>query len=39
MTLGMMFSTQAEFQEACGFGAIELGHNTLGKLESFVGAL
>lgn len=39
VTLGMVFSTQAEFQEARGFGAIELGHQTLGKLERFVGAL
>ncbi|AZN71359.1 ATPase [Georhizobium profundi] len=39
VTLGMVFSTQAEFQEARAFGAIELGHQTLGKLERFVGAL
>jgi uncharacterized protein YndB with AHSA1/START domain len=39
VTLGMVFSTEAEFQEARGFGAIELGHQTLGKLERFVGAL
>jgi hypothetical protein len=39
VTLGMVFRRQAEFQEARGFGAIELGHQTLGKLEHFVGAL
>uniref|UniRef100_UPI0025EE1308 SRPBCC family protein n=1 Tax=uncultured Nitratireductor sp. TaxID=520953 RepID=UPI0025EE1308 len=36
VTLGMVFSTEAEFQEAKGFGAIELGLQTLGKLERFV---
>lgn len=36
VTLGMVFSTAAEFQEAKGFGAIELGQQTLGKLERFV---
>ena len=36
VTLGMVFSTQAEFQDAKGFGAIELGLQTLGKLERFV---
>lgn len=36
VTLGMVFSTEAEFQTAKGFGAIELGHQTLGKLERFV---
>ncbi len=36
VTLGMVFSTAAEFQEAKGFGAIELGYQTLGKLERFV---
>ncbi|MEW9806418.1 SRPBCC family protein [Mesorhizobium sp. ZMM04-5] len=36
VTLGMVFSTAAEFQEAKGFGAIELGLQTLGKLERFV---
>jgi uncharacterized protein YndB with AHSA1/START domain len=35
VTLGMVFSTQAEFQEAKGFGAIELGLQTLGKLDRF----
>jgi uncharacterized protein YndB with AHSA1/START domain len=36
VTLGMVMSTEAEFQEAKGFGAIELGQQTLGKLERFV---
>ncbi|WP_157019878.1 SRPBCC family protein [Mesorhizobium xinjiangense] len=36
VTLGMIFSTAAEFQEAKGFGAVELGLQTLGKLERFV---
>ncbi len=36
VTLGMIFSTAAEFQEARGFGAVELGLQTLGKLERFV---
>jgi uncharacterized protein YndB with AHSA1/START domain len=36
ITLGMVFSTEAEFQQAKGFGAIELGQQTLGKLERFV---
>ncbi|EAV45279.1 hypothetical protein SIAM614_18179 [Roseibium aggregatum IAM 12614] len=38
VTLGMVFSTAAEFQEARGFGAVELGQQTLGKLESFIKA-
>lgn len=38
VTLGMVFSTAAEFQEARGFGAVELGLQTLGKLARFVGA-
>ncbi|MEC9346879.1 MAG: SRPBCC domain-containing protein [Pseudomonadota bacterium] len=38
VTLGMVFSTEAEFQEAKGFGAIELGHQTLGKLDRFIEA-
>jgi uncharacterized protein YndB with AHSA1/START domain len=38
VTLGMVFSTAAEFQDAKGFGAIELGLQTLGKLARFVGA-
>jgi hypothetical protein len=36
VTLGMIFSTAAEFQEARAFGAFELGLQTLGKLERFV---
>lgn len=36
VTLGMVMSTAAAFQEAKGFGAVELGHQTLGKLERFV---
>jgi uncharacterized protein YndB with AHSA1/START domain len=36
VTLGMIFSTTAKFQEAKGFGAVELGLQTLGKLERFV---
>jgi uncharacterized protein YndB with AHSA1/START domain len=36
VTLGMVFNTAAEFQEAKGFGAVELGLQTLGKLERFV---
>ncbi len=38
VTLGMVFSTAAEFREAKGFGAVELGLQTLGKLARFVGA-
>ncbi len=36
VTLGMVFSTAAEFQTAKGFGAVELGLQTLGKLEAFI---
>jgi uncharacterized protein YndB with AHSA1/START domain len=36
VTLGMVFSTEAEFQAAKGFGAEELGLQTLGKLEAFI---
>jgi len=36
VTLGMVFNTAAEFQEAKGFGAVELGLQTLGKLERFI---
>jgi len=35
VTLGMVFSTAEEFQQAMGFGAAELGLQTLGKLERF----
>ena len=38
VTLGMVFSTAAEFQDARGFGAVELGLQTLGKLARFVGS-
>jgi uncharacterized protein YndB with AHSA1/START domain len=38
VTLGMVFSTEAEFEEAKGFGAVELGQQTLGKLEQFIRA-
>lgn len=36
VTLSMAFTTAAEFHEAKGFGAEELGLQTLGKLEGFV---
>jgi uncharacterized protein YndB with AHSA1/START domain len=36
VTLGMVFSTEAEFQQARGFGAVELGLQTLGKLDRLV---
>jgi uncharacterized protein YndB with AHSA1/START domain len=38
VTLGMVLSTAAEFEAAKGFGAVELGLQTLGKLARFVGA-
>lgn len=38
VTLGMVFSTLAEYQTAKGFGAVELGLQTLGKLARFIGA-
>ena len=38
VTLGMVFSTAAEFQDAKGFGAVELGLQTLGKLERFIAS-
>ncbi len=38
VTLGMVMSTAKEYREAKGFGAIELGLQTLGKLARFVGA-
>ncbi|RNF34997.1 SRPBCC family protein [Paracoccus methylarcula] len=38
VTLGMVFGTAAEFQDAKGFGAVELGLQTLGKMARFVGA-
>ncbi|MDR6952022.1 uncharacterized protein YndB with AHSA1/START domain [Ancylobacter sp. 3268] len=36
VTLGMVMNTAAEFHEAKGFGAVELGQQTLGKLERCV---
>lgn len=38
VTLAMIFSSAAEFQQAKGFGAIELGLQTLGKLARQIGA-
>lgn len=38
VTLGMVMSTAAEFQAAKGFGAIELGMQTLGKLDRLVAS-
>lgn len=38
VTLGMVFNTADEFARAKGFGAIELGMQTLGKLARFIGA-
>jgi uncharacterized protein YndB with AHSA1/START domain len=38
VTLGMVFNTESEFQAAKGFGAVELGLQTLGKLERFVAS-
>lgn len=35
VTLGMIFSTETEFRQAKGFGAVELGLETLGKLDRF----
>ena len=35
VTLGMIFGSEAEFHTAKGFGAVELGLQTLGKLERF----
>jgi len=36
VTLGMVMNTAEEYQQAKGFGAIELGQQTLGKLERFI---
>ena len=36
--LSMTFNTEAEYHEARGFGAVELGLQTLGKLAKAVGA-
>jgi uncharacterized protein YndB with AHSA1/START domain len=38
VTLGMVFATAQEYADAKGFGAVELGLQTLGKLARFVGA-
>ncbi|MBK1839453.1 SRPBCC domain-containing protein [Azospirillum sp. YIM B02556] len=38
VTLGMVFTTVSEFQEAKGFGAEKLGQQTLGKLDRFVAS-
>jgi uncharacterized protein YndB with AHSA1/START domain len=38
VTLGMVMITAEEWQQAKGFGAMELGLQTLGKLARFVGA-
>ncbi|MCB8840386.1 SRPBCC family protein [Aurantimonas sp. VKM B-3413] len=38
VTLAMIFSTAEQFREAKGFGAVELGHQTLGKLDRFVAS-
>jgi uncharacterized protein YndB with AHSA1/START domain len=38
VTLGMVFNTGDEYQQAKGRGAVELGYQTLGKLARFVGA-
>jgi uncharacterized protein YndB with AHSA1/START domain len=38
VTLGMVFVTTEEYEQAKGFGAVELGMQTLAKLARFVGA-
>jgi uncharacterized protein YndB with AHSA1/START domain len=38
VTLGMVMATAEEFRTAKGFGAIELGQQTLGKLARIIGA-
>jgi uncharacterized protein YndB with AHSA1/START domain len=38
VTLGMVMATAKEYQDAKGFGAVELGLQTLGKLARAVGA-
>lgn len=38
VTLSMTFVTAAEYETAKGFGAVELGQQTLGKLARSVGA-
>jgi hypothetical protein len=38
VTLGMVMATAQDHHEAKGFGAVELGLQTLGKLARIVGA-
>jgi uncharacterized protein YndB with AHSA1/START domain len=38
VTLSMVFATAKEYDDAKGFGAVELGLQTLGKLARFIGA-
>jgi uncharacterized protein YndB with AHSA1/START domain len=38
VTLGMVMATAKEYHEAKGFGAVELGQQTLGKLARHIGA-
>ncbi|MEZ5796558.1 MAG: SRPBCC domain-containing protein [Paracoccaceae bacterium] len=38
VTLGMVFATREDFDNARGFGAVELGLQTLGKLARHIGA-
>lgn len=38
VVLGVVFSTEAEFQQAKVFGAVELAQQTLGKLERFASS-
>ncbi len=38
VTLTMVFVTPEEYENAKGFGAVELGLQTLGKLARFIGA-
>lgn len=38
VTLGMVMATAKEYHEAKGFGAVELGLQTLGKLAKIIGA-
>jgi uncharacterized protein YndB with AHSA1/START domain len=39
VTLSMVFATVREYDDAKGFGAVELGQQTLGKLARFIGAV
>lgn len=38
VTLGMVMATAKEYHDAKGFGAVELGQQTLGKLARIIGA-